>query len=394
MAYKPLLVSPGDKHQAVYQGLLNLGKNLSSAGGPSTMPTSFLSALGQGGAGFGQGYQSSIDKAKQGQIADMQYQQMQAEAEKTRLAIEAAKRQQAQQKQQQLAADRYSMSQQMGGAQGPTVAAGQAQTAMDPARRAMLEADGLGVAQSDIATKAANATSFLEHQRKMEIERLKASGEGRLSAKDVVTLERDANKTVSTALKDSLERINAFKALEATQDNPAMATQQIRDGFAVDGVLINPSQVLASGQGAADLALIFGFMKMLDPTSVVRESEFGMAAQTGGLPGYLKSMLSKVSSGDVLTPTERKKLLGQARNQFDTADRTVQNRLASEKKRFGSYGYEGLDANRAFSGIYDPYKPRIDRSTFATGAKPPNMTDSDFAELEMLRAKHQRGPNQ
>ena len=173
-----------------------------------------------------------------------------------------------------------------------------------------------------------------------------------------------------------------------------MATQQIKDGFAIDGVPIDPSQVLASGQGAADLALIFGFMKMLDPTSVVRESEFGMAAQTGGLPGYLKSMLGKVSSGDVLTPTERKKLLGQARNQFDTADRTVQNRLASERKRFASYGYKGLDANRAFSGIYDPYKPRIDRNTFSTGSTPAPLTESELKELKRLREKHGEGPNQ
>ena len=67
MAYKPLLVSPGDKHQAMYQGLLNLGQNLSASGGYSKMPTSFMSALGQGGAAFGQGYQSEIERAKKGQ---------------------------------------------------------------------------------------------------------------------------------------------------------------------------------------------------------------------------------------------------------------------------------------------------------------------------------------
>ena len=399
MAYKPLLVSPGDKHQAMYQGLLNLGQNLSASGGYSKMPTSFLSALGKGGAAFGQGYQSEIDRAKEGQLQNLQYQQAQAQMEQTRMNIDAAKRKQAQEAQAQLVADRYVNSKTMGGGaaggqMGPTVGAGAALSAMDPLQRARMQANPVAALQADIAAKVASDAATLDFKRKMDIERLKASGEGGLKAKDIVTLERDANKTVSAALKDSLERINAFKALEATQDNPAMATQQIRDGFAIDGVPIDPSQVLASGQGAADLALIFGFMKMLDPTSVVRESEFGMAAQTGGLPGYLKSMLGKVSSGDVLTPTERKKLLGQARNQFDTADRTVQNRLASERKRFASYGYKGLDANRAFSGVYDPYKPRIDRSIFSTGSTPNPMTDSELKELEVLRAKHGRGPNQ
>jgi len=397
--YKPLLPTAADKERGLTQGLLQLGQSLSASGGYSKMPTSFMSALGQGGAAFGQGYQSEIERAKEGQLQNLQYQQAQAQMEQTRMDIDAAKRKQAQEAQAQLVADQYVNSKTMGGGaaggqMGPTVGAGAALSAMDPLQRARMEANSVGALQADIAAKAASDAATLDFERKKEIERLKVSGEGGLKAKDIVTLESAANKRVSAALKPSLERINAFKALEATQDNPAMATQQIRDGFSIDGVPINPSQVIASGQGAADLALIFGFMKMLDPTSVVRESEFGMAAQTGGLPGYLKSMLGKVSSGDVLTPTERKKLLGQARNQFDTADRTVQNRLTSERERFASYGYGGLDANRAFSGIYDLYKPRIDRSIFSTGSPPPPMTESELKELEALKAKHRKGPNQ
>ena len=107
MAYKPLLVSPGDKHQAMYQGLLNLGQNLSASGGFSKMPTSFMSALGQGGAAFGQGYQSEIDRAKEGQLQNLQYQQAQAQMEQTRMNIDAAKRKQAQEAQARAAADQY-----------------------------------------------------------------------------------------------------------------------------------------------------------------------------------------------------------------------------------------------------------------------------------------------
>ena len=107
MAYKPLLVSPGDKHQAMYQGLLNLGQNLSASGGFSKMPTSFMSALGQGGAAFGQGYQSEIDRAKEGQVQNLQYQQAQAQMQKTQMDIDAAKKQQAQNAQARMRAEQY-----------------------------------------------------------------------------------------------------------------------------------------------------------------------------------------------------------------------------------------------------------------------------------------------
>lgn len=58
--------------------------------------------------------------------------------------------------------------------------------------------------------------------------------------------------------------------------------------------------------GAGDVALVTGFMKMLDPGSVVRESEFATARDTAGLYGTLESVLTKVKNGQFLTPQQRK----------------------------------------------------------------------------------------
>jgi len=58
--------------------------------------------------------------------------------------------------------------------------------------------------------------------------------------------------------------------------------------------------------GAGDVALVTGFMKMLDPGSVVRESEFATARDTSGLYGSLVSLSSKVKNGQFLTPQQRK----------------------------------------------------------------------------------------
>lgn len=138
------------------------------------MPTSFMSALGQGGAAFGQGYQSEIERAKKGQLQNLQYQQAQAQMEQTRMNIDAAKRKQAQEAQAQLVADRYVNSKTMGGGaaggqMGPTVGAGAALSAMDPLQRARLQSDSVGALQADIAAKVASEAATLDFNRKMQL---------------------------------------------------------------------------------------------------------------------------------------------------------------------------------------------------------------------------------
>ncbi len=74
----------------------------------------------------------------------------------------------------------------------------------------------------------------------------------------------------------------------------------------------------ADNSGAGDLALVFSFMKMLDPGSVVRESEFAAASDTAGLYANLKNQATKVQSGQFLTPKQRKQFASLA-NQYMTA---------------------------------------------------------------------------
>jgi hypothetical protein len=57
--------------------------------------------------------------------------------------------------------------------------------------------------------------------------------------------------------------------------------------------------------GAGDIALVTSFMKMLDPGSVVRETEFATAANAGGLLARLSTIAQQVESGQFLTPQQR-----------------------------------------------------------------------------------------
>lgn len=76
--------------------------------------------------------------------------------------------------------------------------------------------------------------------------------------------------------------------------------QKVRDAYTrVSGSASNPS-------AAGDLSLIFNYMKMLDPGSVVRESEFATAAAAGSFGERIKAVAGKVAAGERLSEAMRK----------------------------------------------------------------------------------------
>lgn len=57
--------------------------------------------------------------------------------------------------------------------------------------------------------------------------------------------------------------------------------------------------------GAGDVGLIFSYMKLLDPGSVVREGEFATAQETAGVPGQVVNLYNRLINGERLTPEQR-----------------------------------------------------------------------------------------
>ncbi len=74
----------------------------------------------------------------------------------------------------------------------------------------------------------------------------------------------------------------------------------------------------ADNSAAGDLSMIFAFMKMLDPTSVVREQEFANAQNAAGVPDRIRNQYNKIISGERLNETQRKDFLNQANNLYKT----------------------------------------------------------------------------
>ena len=89
---------------------------------------------------------------------------------------------------------------------------------------------------------------------------------------------------------------------------------------------------------AGDMALIFNYMKVLDPGSTVREGEFATAQNAGGVDTRVRNVFNKVRSGQMLDESQRKDFLSRAEklysNQKSIADKRTNN-IVKIGERFG-----------------------------------------------------------
>jgi len=110
-------------------------------------------------------------------------------------------------------------------------------------------------------------------------------------------------------------------------------------------IALNYSTVLSAAADpspAGDLALIFAYMKMLDPGSVVREGEFATAANTGSVPERVRAQYNKAINGERLTATQRTDFLNQAKSRARAVHQGLQRMRADYGKRASRYGI-GID---------------------------------------------------
>lgn len=83
---------------------------------------------------------------------------------------------------------------------------------------------------------------------------------------------------------------------------------------------------------ADDIALIFAFMKTLDPQSAVKDTEFATAEKAGGIPERIWNLYNKVKAGEFLTDEQRRDFSKTAKKNLDGLAKEA-NRKASEYKK-------------------------------------------------------------
>lgn len=132
---------------------------------------------------------------------------------------------------------------------------------------------------------------------------------------------------------------------EATLRREFMA--QTKEPFTVINAYNKVQGAASDPSAAGDLSMIFAFMKMLDPNSVVRETEFANAQNAAGVPDRIRNEYNRVMSGERLNPNQRQDFLRQAGNLAKGAQQQVTR--FSERYRNLTEGYGLNPENVVFS---------------------------------------------
>lgn len=130
-----------------------------------------------------------------------------------------------------------------------------------------------------------------------------------------------------------------------------------------------------SDSPAGDLALVFAYMKLLDPTSAVREAEYANAANAAGVPDRVRAAYNNVLEGAKLAPAQRTMF----RSEADRIYAAALNGYRKTRKRYLSTAsqYPGINPDRTI-----PELESID-STFDT--------QTLMSEIAGKRAKSGKG---
>lgn len=156
-----------------------------------------------------------------------------------------------------------------------------------------------------------------------------------------------------------------------------------RDSFArVQASASDPS-------AAGDLALIFNFMKVLDPGSVVRESEFATAQNAAGIPERVRAQFNRLQEGERLTPKTRKDFVTRAGKLFNK-------QVNSHGKRVNEFKRLSKEFNVPSSGVIvdltDPATLQEAGLTDTQQTEPSqgDLTPDEQAELAELKKRFGR----
>ena len=114
--------------------------------------------------------------------------------------------------------------------------------------------------------------------------------------------------------------------------------QEVKDYATVRSAYQSVQAAARQPSAAGDLSLIFAYMKILDPGSVVREQEFANAQNAAGIPDRVRNLYNRALNGQRLNPNQRRDFINQANNLFQTRQQTY-DRIAGEYRGYAeSYG--------------------------------------------------------
>lgn len=101
-----------------------------------------------------------------------------------------------------------------------------------------------------------------------------------------------------------LDEQRMFTRSNMLGDDYRQTTKSIQQAADQYRTMISSRDAARKGSPQAQIALVFSFMKTLDPGSVVRESEYATAKNAAGVPERVRNEYNKLLDGRFLTPEQ------------------------------------------------------------------------------------------
>lgn len=154
-----------------------------------------------------------------------------------------------------------------------------------------------------------------------------------------------ANQSTGGELNEKQYR--KFSQLSSDFDN---LTKTQRSAIAAYNNIATTSKSARAGSPQAQIAMVFQFMRSLDPTSTVREGEYATAQNAAGVPDRIRNYWNALASGRFLTPTQIDGFTSEAKSIAENADRELTTYAQQQAKR-AQMGGVPVDA----SDFYESY---------------------------------------
>lgn len=122
------------------------------------------------------------------------------------------------------------------------------------------------------------------------------------------------------------------KDLRSEVDKQSVNFNLSKDAYNRISAIKNGPQTAAS-----DMALVFSYMKMLDPGSTVREGEYATAKNTTGIPDRILNSYNKAIDGQFLSDNQRSEFFNTSTNIFNKVLKTHNDSMRNYKKLAEKY---------------------------------------------------------
>ncbi len=236
-------------------------------------------------------------------------------------------------------------------------------------RRQTAEAEG---AEAEATTKGVDA-KYAEQAKIASLQKLAAdTGLTKAQTNQAIALTKKYNQetaaaVVAAATGNPAAKFDAENRLRKEYTDQTKPFVDVTEGFR--------RVKSAKPDAVGDLSLIFGYMKMLDPGSVVREGEFATAQNARGVPDSIRNMYNKVMNGERLNDQQRISFKDQAGKLYEAAQKREGEVRTGLEKVAKTYG---LNTENIFA-------TRTQEESTATTETAPTATNPKTGEKLVLR---------